>query len=113
VVPTLAVFTTSPSWEDAGSEKPAVRREEAVAMPVYCAYCGKSFTRKEHLERHIPQREYSSPQAGSLSLLTHWLNQTRTSSHTGAAYASCRLLDGKYLISFRQSGDGGGHHVEG
>jgi uncharacterized Zn-finger protein len=28
-------------------------------MTVYCAYCGKSFTRKEHLERHIPQREQS------------------------------------------------------
>jgi uncharacterized Zn-finger protein len=24
---------------------------------VFCAYCGKSFTRKEHLERHIPSRE--------------------------------------------------------
>jgi hypothetical protein len=63
VVPTLAVFTTAPSWEDAGSETSAVRREEAVAMPVYCAYCGKSFTRKEHLERHIPQREYPMVQA--------------------------------------------------
>lgn len=24
---------------------------------VFCAYCGKSFTRKEHLERHIPSRK--------------------------------------------------------
>ncbi|CAL3971158.1 unnamed protein product, partial [Diplocarpon coronariae] len=21
---------------------------------IFCTYCGKSFTRKEHLERHIP-----------------------------------------------------------
>lgn len=28
--------------------------------PVFCAYCGKSFTRKEHLERHIPSRKVSS-----------------------------------------------------
>ncbi|KAK6951369.1 hypothetical protein Daesc_007903 [Daldinia eschscholtzii] len=27
---------------------------------VFCAYCGKSFTRKEHLERHIPSREWCS-----------------------------------------------------
>lgn len=26
-------------------------------MVVFCAYCGKSFTRKEHLERHIPSRK--------------------------------------------------------
>jgi len=26
---------------------------------LFCTYCGKSFTRKEHLERHIPRRESS------------------------------------------------------
>ncbi|KAK4104201.1 hypothetical protein N658DRAFT_545682 [Parathielavia hyrcaniae] len=30
-------------------------------MTVYCAYCGKSFTRKEHLERHIPQHTNVKP----------------------------------------------------
>ena len=34
----------------------------AVEM-VYCAYCGKAFTRKEHLERHIPSREKQSTSA--------------------------------------------------
>jgi uncharacterized Zn-finger protein len=24
---------------------------------VWCTYCGKRFTRKEHLERHLPTRE--------------------------------------------------------
>ncbi|KAJ4396515.1 hypothetical protein N0V93_000734 [Gnomoniopsis smithogilvyi] len=28
---------------------------------VFCAYCGKSFTRKEHLERHIPQHTNVKP----------------------------------------------------
>ncbi|KAK0638790.1 hypothetical protein B0T16DRAFT_231356 [Cercophora newfieldiana] len=28
---------------------------------VYCAYCGKSFTRKEHLERHIPSHTNVKP----------------------------------------------------
>ncbi|CAJ2502605.1 Uu.00g099990.m01.CDS01 [Anthostomella pinea] len=30
-------------------------------MVVYCAYCGKSFTRKEHLERHIPSHTNVKP----------------------------------------------------
>lgn len=25
---------------------------------IFCTYCGKRFTRKEHLERHIPSRAY-------------------------------------------------------
>lgn len=38
---------------------------------VFCAYCGKSFTRKEHLERHIPQRKLlDSDQPTSLHRLT-------------------------------------------
>ncbi|KAK4191189.1 hypothetical protein QBC35DRAFT_23737 [Podospora australis] len=28
---------------------------------VYCAYCGKEFTRKEHLERHIPNHTHIKP----------------------------------------------------
>ncbi|OAA61850.1 transcription factor cmr1 [Niveomyces insectorum RCEF 264] len=30
-------------------------------MVVFCAYCGKSFTRKEHLERHIPSHTNVKP----------------------------------------------------
>ncbi|KAL5612255.1 hypothetical protein BROUX41_000204 [Berkeleyomyces rouxiae] len=30
-------------------------------MPVFCAYCGKSFTRKEHLERHLPSHTNVKP----------------------------------------------------
>ncbi|PQE26564.1 transcription factor cmr1 protein [Rutstroemia sp. NJR-2017a BBW] len=37
---------------------------------IFCTYCGKSFTRKEHLERHIPSREHSE---SVLSLLFHGL----------------------------------------
>ncbi|KAI0196976.1 hypothetical protein F4808DRAFT_297710 [Astrocystis sublimbata] len=28
---------------------------------IYCAYCGKSFTRKEHLERHLPTHTHVKP----------------------------------------------------
>jgi hypothetical protein len=28
---------------------------------LFCTYCGKSFTRKEHLERHIPRRKLHLP----------------------------------------------------
>jgi uncharacterized Zn-finger protein len=50
------VATTSPS------------HPKKTATMVYCAYCGKSFTRKEHLERHIPSR--MSRSLGSLDLNT-------------------------------------------
>ncbi|KAI0407671.1 hypothetical protein F4802DRAFT_521407 [Xylaria palmicola] len=30
-------------------------------MPVFCTYCGKEFTRKEHLERHIPHHTNVKP----------------------------------------------------
>ncbi len=65
-------------------------------MPVFCAYCGKSFTRKEHLERHIPQREHpSSAPRTCESPLTPHSNQTPTSNRIGAAPANFRLLAGK------------------
>lgn len=53
--------------------------ELAVDM-VYCAYCGKAFTRKEHLERHIPSRE-QSPRNSHMThfvLLTDCLHSTDT-----------------------------------
>ncbi|KAG7144854.1 Transcription factor 1 like protein [Verticillium longisporum] len=34
--------------------------EHTITM-VFCAYCGKSFTRKEHLERHIPSHTNVKP----------------------------------------------------
>jgi len=43
-----------------------------LPIMVFCAYCGKSFTRKEHLERHIPSRKTPLPlgplPVGSLTL---------------------------------------------
>ena len=46
-----AVGTTGP-----GTSRPLAQVKPAVEM-VYCTYCGKAFTRKEHLERHIPSRK--------------------------------------------------------
>ncbi|KAI9734040.1 MAG: hypothetical protein M1818_006978 [Claussenomyces sp. TS43310] len=37
---------------------------------VFCAYCGKSFTRKEHLERHIPSHTNVKPHRCSLCQLS-------------------------------------------
>ncbi|KAI1372951.1 hypothetical protein F4677DRAFT_448984 [Hypoxylon crocopeplum] len=55
---------------------------------VFCAYCGKSFTRKEHLERHIPSHvahaNYPSLEGSLLAL---------SSTHSIALYAQ--------LISYR------------
>ncbi|KAB5554562.1 hypothetical protein GE09DRAFT_964709 [Coniochaeta sp. 2T2.1] len=33
----------------------------SAAKPVWCAYCGQKFTRKEHLERHIPTHTNIKP----------------------------------------------------
>ena len=65
-------------------------------MPVFCAYCGKSFTRKEHLERHIPQREHPSSVLGARWFsLTPCPHQIPTSNRIVAAHVSSPLLDGK------------------
>lgn len=66
---------------------------------VFCAYCGKSFTRKEHLERHIPSRKHDPPLFSArieLWILTPSF-QIPTSSLIGAAVASSLLLGGKKL----------------
>lgn len=73
---------------------------------VFCAYCGKSFTRKEHLERHIPSRE--SPSSSSRVVYMREATQTDlstpqipTSNLIAAARVSSRLLEGKLATHTR------------
>ncbi len=56
-------------------------------MPVFCAYCGKSFTRKEHLERHIPQREHPG-----LAPRARWFPLTLVPTRYQRQTASLQLL---------------------
>jgi hypothetical protein len=76
--PTTATTRLVPSWPTAftycqqhpvrvicsgSSEMPAPKSpdlepsKQKAAERVYCTYCGKGFSRKEHLERHLPTRE--------------------------------------------------------
>ncbi len=68
-------------------------------MPVFCAYCGKSFTRKEHLERHIPQREHlsSAPRA---RYFTNTLSPPDTNVKPHRC-SSCQLSFARRQVSVR------------
>jgi uncharacterized Zn finger protein (UPF0148 family) len=62
---------------------------------VFCTYCGRGFTRKEHLERHLPQREHTQVCTYTPSAHTDTSVQTRTSNPTAAARANWGLLEGE------------------
>lgn len=68
---------------------------------VFCAYCGKSFTRKEHLERHIPSRETLPHPQPRLTYIPFRLTphvKILTLSRTGAVSAIYPLPEGEYTI---------------
>ncbi|KAI0440243.1 hypothetical protein F4803DRAFT_485720 [Xylaria telfairii] len=70
---------------------------------IYCTYCGKSFTRKEHLERHLP---------------THTNVKPHRCQHCSLAFARRDLLS-RHLIAYHvekddmQRAPGGVHTLNG
>lgn len=68
---------------------------------IFCTYCGKSFTRKEHLERHIPSRKcyrllsapHSQKQLWTPSLTGRF--QIQMSSPIAVLCANYRFQEGK------------------
>ncbi|KAH6844966.1 hypothetical protein B0I37DRAFT_446923, partial [Chaetomium sp. MPI-CAGE-AT-0009] len=43
--------------------------KQKAAERVYCTYCGKGFSRKEHLERHLPTHTNVKPHCCSVCRL--------------------------------------------